>query len=341
MALSGVTGVGEFHYLHHQAQGRRYADVNAMGEALIRAAADAGIRLTLLDTCYLAGGLSASGPLPIDEVQRRFSDGNAADWAERVSTLRGHTSARDDVRIGGAIHSVRAVPVAELPRVVAGTVGAPLHVHLSEQPAENEQCRAAYGCTPTELLDGAGALGPDSTAVHATHLGDSDIAILGTTGTSISVCPTTERDLADGIGPARQLLRAGSPLTLGTDQHALIDMFEEARALEMHERIATRRRGRFSPQEIVNCLTKDGHRAIGWDDVGAIAVGLRADLVAVGLGSVRTAGTDPGQALLAVGAADVEFVMRDGRLIVTDGHHILGDIGVLLEQEISAIWRDG
>ncbi|HET6634680.1 MAG TPA: formimidoylglutamate deiminase, partial [Streptomyces sp.] len=157
MALAGITCVGEFHYLHHAPGGTRYGDPNAMGAALIAAAADAGIRLTLLDTCYLSSGFGAEP----DVHQRRFSDGTAEAWAERAAALR----ADDTTRIGAAVHSVRAVPADQLAAVAgwAGQRQAPLHVHLSEQTAENEACRAAHGCTPTELLAEHGVLGPRTT----------------------------------------------------------------------------------------------------------------------------------------------------------------------------------
>jgi formiminoglutamate deiminase len=334
MALAGVSGVGEFHYLHHAAGGARYADPNELGAAVVRAAADAGIRITLLDTCYLAGGLGPDGPLPLGAGQLRFGDGDADAWAERVAALRLPPHAR----VGAAVHSVRAVPREQLPVVVAAAEGRPLHVHLSEQPAENEQCLAAYGVTPTRLLGAAGALGPRTTAVHATHLSAEDVAELGGTGTSVSMCPTTERDLADGIGPARALRDAGSPITLGSDQHAVIDLLEEARALEMDERLASLRRGCFAPAELVAALTGDGHRSLGWADAGRIEAGARADLTTLRLDSARTAGCLPGQAILAATAADVHSVVVDGRVIVEDGRHRLGDVGALLAQAIEPLW---
>ncbi|HJQ41467.1 MAG TPA: formimidoylglutamate deiminase, partial [Jatrophihabitantaceae bacterium] len=180
MALAGVATVGEFHYLHHPPDGGRYDDPNAMGNALVQAAAEAGVRITVLDACYLAGGLGADGPEPLTGVQRRFNDGDATAWANRMAALQ----PGDHARIGAAIHSVRAVPRDQLPTVVAASAHRPLHMHLSEQPAENDQCLAAYGVTPTELLSSAGALGTNSTVVHATHVGAADIAILGTSGTS-------------------------------------------------------------------------------------------------------------------------------------------------------------
>jgi formiminoglutamate deiminase len=327
MAAAGVTCVGEFHYVHHPVHGT-YADPNAMGEALRQAAADAGIRLTLLDTCYLAGGIDT----PLSPEQRRFSDGSVAAWAKRIDAQR--PAAR--VRLGAAIHSVRAVPRADLPGVVEAAGDRPLHVHLSEQLAENEACLAAYGRTPTELLASAGALTPRTTAIHATHLSTSDIRLLGDAGVGACFCPTTEADLADGIGPARELLDAGSPLSLGSDQHAVVDPLLEARALEHGERLRTGQRGRFTPAELLTAST--GHASLGWD-AGRIAPGLPADLVAVDLDSPRTAGCRPEQVLLAATAADVRTVVVNGKVVAVDGRHEqLGDVGRLLSVAIREVW---
>ena len=235
MALAGITAVGEFHYLHHGPGGRRYADPNAMGEAVVEAAGEAGIRVTLIDACYLHGGI---GREP-DEAQLRFSDGSAAAWAERVERLRPGPGAR----IGAAIHSVRAVDPAAAAEVAAWARerAAPLHAHLSEQPAENEACLSAHGMTPAALLAEAGAVDERFTAIHATHLAEADFGRLGEARASICLCPTTERDLADGVGPARRLAEAGAALCLGSDSNAVIDLFEEARAVEMDERLASGR----------------------------------------------------------------------------------------------------
>jgi formiminoglutamate deiminase len=331
MALAGVTGVGEFHYLHHGPGGTPYADPNAMAEALRQAATEAGIRLTLLDACYLSGGLTADGHVPLVGAQRRFGDADVDHWAARVGELR----PSEGMRVGVAVHSVRAVPKEALPTVAAVANGRPLHVHVSEQPAENDACLGFYGSTPTSLLDVSGLLGPSSTVVHATHVTDADISTLGRTRTTTCACPTTERDLADGIGPMRSLYDTGSPLSLGSDQHALIDMFEEARGLEMHERLASLRRGRFSPAELLAALTR--HAAIGWEDAGRLEVGARADLVAVRLDTVRTAGSSPEQVLLSASASDVDTVLVDGRVVVEAGRHVLGDVGPLLQQAIAPL----
>ena len=326
MVLAGYTVVGEFHYLHHDQRGRPYGDPNAMGAALIQAATEAGIRLTMLDVCYLAGGLNASGHLPLDPVQTRFSDGDVDHWQQRVSLL----SDRDLVRMGAAVHSVRAIPAEALDKIGDAAGERPLHVHLSEQPAENAATQAYYGCTPTELLDDHGLLSARTTVVHATHLSDSDIKTLGANQASACFCPTTERDLADGIGPARRLADAGSALTLGSDQHAVIDPFEELRGLEMHERLATGERGRFTPGELIMIASAAGYRSLGWPSGGRIADGALADFVVVQSDSVRTTGARPDQIGYAATAADIDQVVVAGQVIVGEGQHRLGSPARLL-----------
>jgi formiminoglutamate deiminase len=320
MALAGITCVGEFHYLHHGPQGTPYDDPNAMGAAVLAAAADAGIRITLLDTCYLTSTVDGK---PLAGPQLMFGDGTAAAWVDRTAGLAGGPGHR----IGAAIHSVRAVPEAEMPAVVewAATASAPLHVHLSEQPAENRAALVHYGRTPTAVLADAGVLGPRTTAVHAVHLTDGDRAALGDSGTTICVCPTTERDLADGLAPASALSDAGCEICVGSDSHAVVDMFEEARGVELHERLRTGRRGLFAPAYLVAAMTGVGHPALGWPDAGYLAVGARADLVTVALDSVRTAGCRPAAAVFAATAADVRHVVVDGRTVVRDGRHLLVD----------------
>ncbi|MFF9022286.1 formimidoylglutamate deiminase [Streptomyces eurythermus] len=336
MALAGITCVGEFHYVHHAPGGTRYADPNAMGEALIEAAAEAGIRITLLDTCYLSAGFGE----PPDAHQLRFSDGSAADWAERCAVLK----ERDHARIGAAIHSVRAVPAGQLATVArwAEERRAPLHVHLSEQPAENEACLAAHGRTPTRLLADHGVLGPRTTGVHNTHLTEEDIALLGGSGTGTCMCPTTERDLADGIGPAVALQRAGSPLSLGSDSHAVIDLLEEARAMELNERLRSRTRGHWTAAALLRAATADGHAALGWDEAGTIEPGALADLTTIALDSVRTAGPPPRlgaeTAVFAASAADVRHTVVGGRQIVRDGAHTrVPDVPQALARAVEAL----
>lgn len=335
MALAGITCVGEFHYLHHGAGGARYSDPNAMGAALMAAAADAGIRITLLDACYLHGGI---GTEP-DAVQRRFSDGDAEAWAERASASAALESPL--ARIGAAAHSVRAVDPESIAVVAdwAAEHDVPLHAHVSEQTVENDACLAAHGLTPTHLLDKCGALSDRFTAVHATHLTGADVALLGGARCTACFCPTTERDLADGIGPAIRLVEAGAALSIGTDSHAVIDPFEELRAVELHERLLSHRRGNLATTALLHAATGEGHRSLGWPEAGALQPGALADLVSVRLDTVRTAGTDEGHALesvvFAASAADVHHVVVGGRTIVADGSHRSFDVAAELAAVLS------
>jgi cytosine/adenosine deaminase-related metal-dependent hydrolase len=169
------------------------------------------------------------------------------------------------------------------------------------------------------------------------------MARLGASGTGVCLCPTTERDLADGIGPAAALAAAGSPLCLGSDSNAVVDLFEEARAVELDERLASGRRGNHRPDDLLAAATEAGMAALGWD-AGRLAPGRLADLVTVGLDSVRLAGTRPAEAadhlVFAATAADVTSVVASGRQIVQDGHHLLvGDVPAALTRAIATLDR--
>lgn len=336
MALAGVAVVGEFHYLHHRPDGSPYDDPNAMGKAVLSAAEEAGIRITLLDTVYLHGGLGNNGYEPLGGPQRRFSDQTPLRWADRVDELSDSTTRR----IGAAIHSVRAVDPAAIREVRewAAERDVPVHAHVSEQPLENEQCIAQHGLTPTGLLGESGVLSARFSAVHATHLSDADVGLLSAARSTVCLCPTTERDLGDGIGPTQRLAQAGVPMTLGSDSHAVIDMFEEARALELDERLAAQQRGIHTSLDLLTMATLNGHRSLGWADAGAIEVGMRADLVTVSLDSVRTAGstgdTAVEAAVFAATAADVVNVVIDGKAVVGDGQHHTLDVAAELSASI-------
>ena len=324
MALAGITTVGEFHYLHHGPGGVPYSDPNEMAKAVMAAAAEVGIRLTLIDSCYLEGGIGIAA----EGAQLRFCDADADAWVARVGSLQDSTS----VRIAAAIHSVRAVPPAAA-RTVAGWAAAKvcaLHAHVSEQPAENEACLAAYGGTPSQVLLEAGAISSQFTAVHAIHLADEDFARLGGSRAFACLCPTTERDLADGIAPARRLREAGARVSLGTDSNAFIDLFEEARAVELDERLLSNVRGGHSALDLLRAATAESAESLGWPSAGRIETGALADLVVVGLDGLRLAGTGAAQALAAVvfagSAADVHQVMAGGRWIVRDSAHTTIDV---------------
>ena len=310
LVLAGVTTVHEFHYLHHP---------DGMDDAVCEAARRAGIRLVLLDTCYLRPGFDGAA---LDPVQQRFSDGDAERWALRAEKV---AAANPDVVVGAAIHSVRAVdpPSMELVASWARTRGVPLHLHLSEQPAENEACIAATGRTPTRLAHDHGVLGSTTTAVHCTHVSAEDIALLGTSGTTVCLCPTTERDLGDGVGPASSLARAGCRLRVGTDSHAVVDLFEEVRAIELDERLTTGRRALHRPEDLL-----------------AAATGV-TDRCAIDLDSTRLAGADPHHPVpmivAAATAADVTDVIIDDQPIVRDRRHVSIDVAAELHAAIAAL----
>jgi formiminoglutamate deiminase len=346
MALAGVTCVGEFHYLHHQAGGEPYADPNAMGQALVAAAAEAGLRITLLDTCYLAGGLNRDGIVPLAGPQLRFGDGDGDGWAARMASLvmDEHGMLNPYAQAGAAIHSVRAVPPEQMGPVVAWARrhGAPLHTHLSEQVAENTACHEVYGVSPTRVLYDEEALGPRTSVVHATHVSAADIALLGGSQTYACICPTTERDLGDGLAPSMRLAAAGCRLTLGSDSHAVIDILEEARGVEYSERLARQSRGVFEASALLRAACGDGHASLGWPDAGEITPGAWADLVTVSLSSVRTAGSPQLEAaVFCATAADVRDVVAGGRDVVRDGRHVLvSDVPGELAAAIAAVRPD-
>ena len=335
MALSGITGVGEFHYIHHQQDGKRYANPNEMGLAMVEASQRAGIRMALLDVAYLHGGLDKPEPLA---EQKRFSDGTIDNWLDRVDALG---EGGELWTVGMAPHSVRAVHPAELEEVVANRHGKVVHVHVSEQPAENAACIAVTGSTPTQVLADVGMLGRHFTAVHATHLTATDISLLGSSHSGVCMCPTTERDLADGVGPASSLSACGAVLSIGTDSNAFIDMFEEVRAVETDERLVTGKRGVHAPASLLIAATSGGATALGWGQHG-IQVGAPADFIALSLDSVRLASFDAANAAAhivhAASPADVRDVWVAGRQIVQDHQHLsLSDVVGGLGRAIASV----
>jgi formiminoglutamate deiminase len=292
-----------------------------MDDAICEAARRAGIRLVLLDSCYLRSGFDGS---ELDPVQRRFSDGDVDRWMTRAEKV---AASNPDVVVGAAIHSVRAVDAESMRGVAAWARSrdVPLHLHLSEQPAENDACLAATGMTPAQLAHDCGVLGPATVAVHCTHVTTADIELLGSTTTTACLCPTTERDLADGVGPAAALAAAGSRLRVGCDSHAVVDLFEEARAIELDERLVTGRRGLHDPRALLAAATATDAR----------------DRVAVDLDSVRLAGVnldDPVPMIVAAAtAADVTDVEIDGRAVVQDRRHVSIDVPRALQDAIAAV----
>ncbi len=324
MVESGYTRVSEFHYLHHDRGGVSYADPNEMSHALAQAAVHSGIGLTLLDTLYLgsAPGVGAEG------VQMRFSDGNVDRWIERNAAPLKH----DSVCRGLAVHSVRAVTPTDIESAsfIAQQRNVPLHAHVSEQPRENEECFAAYGRSPTQVFADAGALDADFTAVHATHLSSVDIQLLSSS--HVCLCPTTEAELADGIGPAGLLRDAGSGLSLGSDSQAIIDPFAEMQRIEWDQRLATGRRGTFSGPDLARIGTRDG-----------ITVGSPADLVEIDPHSRRLAGASAESLsglVFAASGADIKTVYVTGVEKVRDGRHVDIDVTAELSAALATVWGD-
>jgi formiminoglutamate deiminase len=298
----GITAVGEFHYLHSHG--------NGLGEALIAAAREEGIRITLIDACYLRGGLDGR---PLEAEQLTFSDGDADRWARRMDEL----IEGDGVRIAAAIHSVRGVDPESM-RIVATYARErrmPLHIHLAEQPAEVEECMEIEGVTPTELLEREGILGPDLTAVHAIHVNERDIALLGENQVSICTCPTTERDLGDRVGPLRALADAGCPLSAGSDSNAVIDVLEEARALELDQRRATGRRVLHQPEDLLQAATASGMRALGWD-AGELRVGMLADFITLEQPRSLWREMSPSYLIFGFSGRDVTNVVVGGQTVI-------------------------
>lgn len=317
MLRSGITTVGEFHYVHHQPDGSRYEDINAMQRALLRAAARVGIRITLLDTLYLSGDVDGSSLAP---EQARFSDGDSAAWADRVKSLAQEPG--DRATVGVAAHSVRAVPGDDLEAVAAlgDELDCPVHIHVSEQPGENDACLAAHGMTPVAWLEDRKVLNERTTLVHATHTSEADRDVIAGSGAGVCFCPTTEADLGDGIGPAAEYDSLGIPISLGSDSNAIVDVFEEARRVEHHDRLRLGRRGLHSPADLLHMGTSAGAGALGWN-TGRLMPGAEADIIVIDSNHLDLAGIDPGHGLASVvmGAtrAAVTHVLVGGQTLLS------------------------
>lgn len=272
LAEQGVRTVGEFHYVHHQAQGDPYEDRNAMAHAVIAAARDAGLRIALLRVFYL----SAGGGKPVEGVQRRFADRSLDDGFAAVGDLVKAYGGAKDVRIGVAPHSVRAVSVGQVREIgaFAKRSGCMVHMHVAEQPREVEACLADHGCRVVELLEQTGILSPKFVAVHATHVSDAEIALLARSGSQVCLCPTTERDLGDGLARVTELFGSGIPLSVGIDSHVITNPLEELRLVELDERLRTGKRnvvhreGTTAAQILWDLGSHQSARACGFSDAG-------------------------------------------------------------------------
>ena len=337
MMRTGITAVGEFHYLHHQPDGAAYPDPNELALRVIAAAEEVGLRIALLNVCYATGGIGQA----LGERQRRFRAASLEEYLGRTQRLKEGVDAAASglATVGVAPHSIRAVPRDWLPGLAAWAAehDSPLHMHVSEQPVEVDACVRAYGLRPVELLAEDGLLDPRFTAVHATHLTDREVSLIGDAGANVCACPTTERDLGDGFLRGRDLLDAGAHIALGTDSHTNLDFLEEMRLVEYHERLQRLRRvvvtgdeegGRLHVAPILlRMATAEGARSLRLD-AGEIAAGRLADLVAIDLHHHALAGwsEDTLAAMIALSATPdvVSDVWTGGTRRLSDRSHELG-----------------
>lgn len=287
LRAAGVRTVGEFHYVHHQPDGAPYADRTVLADAVIEAARAAGLRIALLRVVYARAG---AGRAP-EGAQRRFSDGSLDAALADVEALRARYAGCEDVRVGVAPHSVRAVPPAWLGEIAryAAERGLMVHMHVAEQPAEIEACLAETGRRPVELLAERGVLSERFVAVHATHLAPHEPALLGAARAFACLCPTTERDLGDGLPDVGALRGAGVRLCVGIDSHVITEPFEDLRGVELGERLRTGKRvtlraeGGATPAEALwEIGSQRGAEACGFADAGG-SISLRRDAPALAL----------------------------------------------------------
>lgn len=346
MCLSGVTAVGEFHYLHHAPDGQAYDDPNLLAKEVIRAAADVGLRIALLRVAYVRSGFKTE-PNP---RQRRFIEADVETYLQRVEELgdvtkRGISPSgpHPAAWVGVAPHSVRAVPLEYLREVIgyANEQGLKVHMHVAEQPAEVSACVEEYGRTPVALLETEGLLSEHFSAVHAIHVTPKAIAGFAKSGALVCACPTTERNLGDGVVPADEYTRHGVPISLGTDSHAQIDLFEEARELEYHLRLQKLERAVLNGQSQLSslksqeiaallfaCATTNGARSLGSPN-GTLESGKPADFFTIDLNDPSVAGAGPDDLLSSIvfsaSRAAVREVVIGGKPIVSEGQHLIQD----------------
>jgi len=337
MVSAGITAVGEFHYLHRDPEGHAYSDPNLLGDQVIAAARSVGVRIRLLRTAYFRAGFER----PPHPGQRRFyesPDGYLCNLEDQIAKYR----ATANVSVGAAPHSIRAVPLAELKQIAAIARGRmPLHMHISEQVGENAACEAEYGLTPVRLMADNGILSRGTTLVHAIHLTAAEFKAVAASGATICSCPTTERNLGDGIFPADKAAMLGIPIAFGTDSQAQIDILEDTRQLEYHLRLRDQQRGILDASaredwatrepigtSLFRSATANGYASLGLDG-GSLAVGQPADFFTADLNDLSILGVDPeslvSQAVFALAKSAVRDVAVQGELILEDGRHTQAD----------------
>jgi len=323
MALTGITAVGEFHYIHHSRDGSPYSDPNLLEREVIRAARDVGIRIALLRVAYARAGYQTES----NPQQVRFIEDSPDVYLKNLEQL---LNVSDDMAwIGVAPHSVRAVPLDYLKPIVAfaNERALPVHMHVAEQPAEVSACIAEYGRSPVALLETEGLLSKHFTAVHAIHVTPKAIAALARSGAFVCACPTTERNLGDGVVPADAYFDGGVRIALGSDSQIQIDLLEDARELEYHLRLQNMERNVLAPmlaERLFDCATINGAASIGFEG-GRIKPGAPADFFTVDLNDLSIAGSSPDDLLTNIVFSLARTAVRDvvvaGKRIVEDGKH--------------------
>lgn len=345
MATAGITTVGEFHYVHNQPGGAAYDDPNLLARQVIAAARSVGIRIVLLRSAYLRSGFE----LPPDPGQARFYE-TADAFLKNAEALR--TEAAETVHVGIAPHSIRAVPLRELREITAWgrAQKMPIHMHIAEQVAENEACVREYGAPPVTLLGREGLLGEDWTAIHAIHITPEEMAMLRDTGATICSCPTTERNLGDGILAADAVMREKIPIALGSDSQAQIDPLEDARELDYHLRLAQQQRvildqidSQSIAKRLFDCATSNGARALHVP-AGGWTAGSMADFFTVDLHDISIAGhsADDLLSLLVFGMnrSAIRDVVVQGRFVMWDRMHPLAQEIVAQYEELHRnVWE--
>jgi formimidoylglutamate deiminase len=335
MALSGITCVGEFHYLHRDERGRPYSNPNELDLRVLRAARDVGLRVVVLRVAYARSGYRIAD----NPRQRRFIEGSVDEYLKNLAALADSIGSDPLASVGAAPHSVRACPGEWISAIAAEARrrGWPLHLHVSEQPAEVAQSRAEHGASPPLVLQKLGALDERTTAVHAVHLDDADVAALGAARATVCACPTTERNLGDGIVRADALLAAGARIAFGTDSEAQLNVLEDARQLEYHLRLSKWQRALLDPREgrvdglgarLYSFASEGGMRSLGLPG-GGLRAGEPADFIVVDLDDPSIAGCgDDDLAAAAVFALERTGIRETwvaGRRVVFDRETIVRD----------------
>ena len=323
MALTGITAVGEFHYIHHQRDGSPYSDPNLLAREVIRAARDIGIRIALLRVAYARAGFEK----PANPLQKRFIEDSPETYINHVEQLLDAPELKDGMAwTGVAPHSVRAVPLDYLKTIIAfaNERELPVHMHVAEQPAEVSACIEEYGRSPVALLETEGLLSSRFTAVHAIHVTPKAIAAMARANAMVCACPTTERNLGDGVVPVDAYFNAGVQVSLGTDSQIQIDLLEDARELEYHLRLQKMERNVLAPEALFDCATINGAKSIGFPG-GKLEPGAPADFFTVDLDDPSIAGSSTDDLLpnivFSLSRSAVRDVVVAGKRIVENGRH--------------------